>query len=199
MVRQARAMIHAGAIGEVRLVEGQFAGGEPGVLREPANPAERHWRFRASIMGRASVLGEVGSHAHNIVEYVTGQRVVEVSARLSTVATGREVYDNAYLTVDFDGGAVGDLVKLASPPATSTASSSGSSGPTAHCNGARRNRSICRTCVRASQPPGSPVVSTGMPPSRCARAAYDPDIRRDTSWRSPRSTVSSLPPSCSDC
>ncbi|GAA0730636.1 Gfo/Idh/MocA family oxidoreductase [Dactylosporangium roseum] len=109
MVRQARAMIRSGAIGAVRLVEGQFASGEPGVLREPADPAQRHWRFRRSSMGPASVLGEVGTHAHNIVEYVTGQRVVEVSAHLSTIAEGREVYDNAYLTVEFDGGAVGRL------------------------------------------------------------------------------------------
>ena len=70
MVRQARAMIRAGAIGEVRLVEGQFACGEPGVLREPANPAERHWRFRASSMGRARVLRKISYHEQNIVEYV---------------------------------------------------------------------------------------------------------------------------------
>lgn len=110
MVREARELVRSGALGEVRLVEGQFAAGDTGVLREPADPAARHWRFRQSTMGKASVLGEVGSHAHNIVEYVTGQRVTEVSsAQLSTIAARREVYDNAYLTVRFSGGAVGRL------------------------------------------------------------------------------------------
>lgn len=60
-------------------------------------------------MGKAVVLGEVSSHAHNMVEYITGQRVTEVSAQLATVAERREIYDNAYLTVRFNGGAVGRL------------------------------------------------------------------------------------------
>lgn len=109
MVREARELVRSGAIGEVRLIEGQFACGEPGVLAEPADTSNRHWRFRPGSMGKASVLGEVGSHAHNIVEYGTGQRITEVSAQLTTIAARREIYDNAYLTVRFDGGAVGRL------------------------------------------------------------------------------------------
>jgi predicted dehydrogenase len=109
MVREARALVRCGAIGEARLIEGQFACGELGVLREPDDPARRHWHFRPDAMGKAAVLGEVGTHAHNIVEFVTGQRVTEVSAQLSTLARRREVYDNAYLTVRFSDGAVGRL------------------------------------------------------------------------------------------
>jgi predicted dehydrogenase len=109
MVRQAREMVRAGALGAVRLVEAEFAGGDPGVAREPENPAQRHWRFRAASMGEAAILGEVGSHAHNIAEYVTGRRARRVAARLDTIAARREVYDNAYLTVEYEGGAVGRL------------------------------------------------------------------------------------------
>jgi predicted dehydrogenase len=109
VVRQAREMIKAGAIGDVRLIEAELAGGDPGVAREPADPARRHWRFRAESMGRAAILGEVGSHAHNIVEYVTGSRAIGVTARLDTIAQRREVYDNAYLTVEFSNGAVGRI------------------------------------------------------------------------------------------
>lgn len=109
MVREARHLVRSGALGAIRLVEGQLAAGDPGVLREPADQRDRHWRFRPESMGKASVLGEVGSHAHNIVEYVTGQRVSEVSAQLDTIAARRDVYDNAYLTVRFDGGAVGRI------------------------------------------------------------------------------------------
>jgi predicted dehydrogenase len=73
MVRQAREMVRSGALGAIRLVEAEFESGDPGVAREPEDPAQRHWRFRASSMGEAAILGEVGSHAHNIAEYVTGR------------------------------------------------------------------------------------------------------------------------------
>jgi predicted dehydrogenase len=109
LVREARELVRAGAIGRVTLIDGQLAAGDPGVLREPADPARRHWNLRPESMGKAVVLGEVGSHAHHIVEYVTGQRVVEVSAQLATLAENRDVYDNAYLTLSFDGGAKGRL------------------------------------------------------------------------------------------
>jgi len=109
MVRQAREMVRAGALGEVRLVEAEFSSGDPGVAREPEDPAQRHWRFRAASMGEAAILGEVGSHAHNIAEYVTGRRATRVAARLDTIAQRREVYDNAYLTVEYEGGAIGRL------------------------------------------------------------------------------------------
>ncbi|WP_141577661.1 Gfo/Idh/MocA family protein [Actinomadura sp. WMMA1423] len=109
MVREARTLVRTGLIGRVRLVEGQLAAGDPGVLREPDAPEDRHWRFRQAIAGKGAVLGEVGSHAHNLAEFVTGRRVTEVYAHLSTVAERREVYDNAYLTVGFEEGAVGRL------------------------------------------------------------------------------------------
>ena len=109
MVREARALVASGAIGELRMVEAEHAAGGPDMVREPEDPATRHWRFHESSMGKASVLGEVGTHPHNIAEYVTGRRVTTVSACLTTLAARREVYDNAYLTVDFEGGVVGRI------------------------------------------------------------------------------------------
>jgi predicted dehydrogenase len=109
MVREARELIGSGAIGEIRLIESEHAAGGPDMIRDPEDRSRRHWRFRRESMGIASVLGEVGSHPHNISEYVTGQRVQLVSASLSTIAPGREVFDNAYLNVTYDGGAVGRI------------------------------------------------------------------------------------------
>jgi len=109
MVREARALVREGALGRVTLVEGEFASGDRGVAVEPSDPAARHWRFRRESMGPAVVLGEVGSHVHNLASYVTGAQVTHVSALLETVAERREVYDNAYLTVRFDDGASGRL------------------------------------------------------------------------------------------
>jgi len=105
MVREARAMVALGALGKIQCIEGELCAGFVG---DPQNP-DRHWRFRESSMGKGVLLGEVGSHAHHIVSYITGLRVEQVSAEMTTFAEGREVYDNAYLTARFEGGARGRL------------------------------------------------------------------------------------------
>ena len=109
MVRQARDMIKSGELGNIKLIEGELCAGDPGVVNEPENPANRHWRFKKTSMGEGAIMGEVASHAHHIVSYVTGLRVEEVSAELSTFAKDREVFDNSYVTARFEGGARGRI------------------------------------------------------------------------------------------
>ena len=109
MVRHARDLVKSGALGRIRMVEAEFAGGSAGGAVEPADPAQRHWRFRASSMGKEALLGEVGSHAYHLMGYVAGTMPSRVSARMQTFAANREVYDNAYLAFDYAGGAVGRL------------------------------------------------------------------------------------------
>jgi predicted dehydrogenase len=109
MVRHARDLVKAGALGPLRMIEAEFAGGAPGVAAEPADPAQRHWRFRAGSMGKEALLGEVGSHAYHLMSYVSGMRPSRVSARMQTFAANREVYDNAHLAFDYQSGAVGRL------------------------------------------------------------------------------------------
>jgi predicted dehydrogenase len=109
MVREARALVRSGSLGEVKLIDGEFASGERGVAVEPEDPAERHWRFKRESMGPAVVLGEVGTHVHNLAAFVSGAEVTGVSALLQTLAARREVYDNAFLTVKMSNGASGRL------------------------------------------------------------------------------------------
>jgi predicted dehydrogenase len=109
MVRQAQAMVRSGLLGKIRLIEGELSAGDPGVAREPANPALRHWRFRRDSMGPAALLGEVGSHAFNLATYLTGMTATAVSANMSTIAPRREVYDNAYLTLRYTDGVQGRI------------------------------------------------------------------------------------------
>lgn len=109
LVREARQLVRSGALGAIRLIDGEFSAGDPGVLREPADSSKRHWHFRPSAMGKAVVLGEVGSHIHNLIEFITGERVATVSAELHTIAQRREVFDNAYLNIELTGGTVGRL------------------------------------------------------------------------------------------
>lgn len=109
LVREARQMIRSGAIGKVRLIEAELSAGDSGVVREPKDPSRRHWRFRANSMGKHAILGEVGSHAYNIACFVTGLTAEKVSADMVTFAEGREVFDNAYLTLVFEKGARGRI------------------------------------------------------------------------------------------
>jgi predicted dehydrogenase len=109
LVRHAREMVASGELGRIRLIEGELCAGDPGVSVEPIDPAKRHWRFRASSMGKGAILGEVSSHAHHIVSYVTGLAVEAVSAELSTFVERREVFDNAYVTARFENGARGRI------------------------------------------------------------------------------------------
>lgn len=109
IVRHARAMVAAGELGEIRLVEGELCAGDQGVAAEPEDPATRHWRFRKDSMGAGAILGEVASHAHHIVTFVTGLQVNEVSAELTTFAPRREVHDNSYVTARFENGARGRI------------------------------------------------------------------------------------------
>lgn len=104
MVRQARAMVRAGAIGRVRLVESDFMNGA--FLTEEPDPARKHWRFRPQVMGTASILGEIGSHAVNMASFVSGLPVEAVSAELRIWVPGRETFDDGRIGLRFgDGGA----------------------------------------------------------------------------------------------
>lgn len=109
MVRQAKAMVAAGELGRIRIVEAELCAGDPGVSVEPEDPSKRHWRFRASSMGKGAILGEVASHAHNIAEFVSGLAVTEVAAEMTTFTDRREVYDNSYVTARFGNGARGRI------------------------------------------------------------------------------------------
>ena len=100
-------MIGAGAIGKVRLIDGEFSIGMPGVALEPDDPARRHWRFRLDQEGKAGLLGEAGSHTYHMASYITGLYAESVSALMATYAPRREVYDNAYITARFPGGVQG--------------------------------------------------------------------------------------------
>jgi hypothetical protein len=59
MVRQARALVREGAIGSVRLIEAELSAGDPGVVAEPKDSSQRHWRFRKSSMGPGKTLGKL--------------------------------------------------------------------------------------------------------------------------------------------
>ncbi len=105
LVREARALVHGGVIGEVRQVECDFPSGP--FMSEHPDRATRHWRFRPEVMGKEAILGELGAHCFAMSEFVTGQRPVAVSANMSILTETRETYDDVHLTMRFANGALG--------------------------------------------------------------------------------------------
>jgi predicted dehydrogenase len=105
MVRQARAMVAAGELGDIRLVQVEYVQGgrsQPGVSRSP-------WKDDAARGGPSLVMGDIGSHAHNLLRFVTGLEVAQVAAEVGTVVPTRVTHDYAGAMLRMDNGARGSF------------------------------------------------------------------------------------------
>ena len=106
MIKQARALIADGELGEVRKVVAEYSQGwlsEP-VEREGSKQAS--WRTDPKKAG-AGALGDIGSHAENLAMYVTGLHLDRLCADVRTFVDGRAVDDDANVLVRYEGGAGG--------------------------------------------------------------------------------------------
>lgn len=105
MVRAARAMVAEGRLGVVRLVQVEYA---QDWLASDVAGKQAEWRTDPARAG-AGALGDIGTHAFNLAEFVSGLRVGQLAADLSSFVPGRKVDDNAHVTLRFEGGARGRL------------------------------------------------------------------------------------------
>ncbi len=108
MIRQARAMVAAGELGGVRVVVAEFAHGSHADAADSDNPRIR-WRYDPAQAGVSSVLADGGIHALHMACYVIGREVRSVSADFASCVAGRELEDDAMLSLRFTGGEVGRL------------------------------------------------------------------------------------------
>jgi predicted dehydrogenase len=109
MVRQARAMVAAGDLGAIRVVQVEYPQDWLSTPLEASGQKQAAWRVDPAQAGPAGSLGDLGTHAHNIVEFVTGLPVEAVCADLTAFVPGRRVDDNAHALLRFAGGARGML------------------------------------------------------------------------------------------
>lgn len=107
LVRQARAMVEAGEIGAVRLIQIEYVQGGNADESRP-DPADR-WRFDPQRAGPSLVMGDIGSHAHNLVRFVTGLEVAAVNAELGAIVPGRKSHDYGGALLRMEGGARGSF------------------------------------------------------------------------------------------
>ena len=109
MVRQAREMIAAGEIGDIRVVHAAYI---QDWLTQPIDAdgqKQAEWRTDPARAGASACLADIGVHAHNLALFVTGLEVDSVSADLTTFVPGRRLDDNAHVLLRFVGGARGVL------------------------------------------------------------------------------------------
>ncbi len=109
MVRQARAMVAAGELGTLQLVQVEYVQGGKAAIRDPDAAGALPWRYDPVRGGPSLVLGDIGTHAHNLVRFITRLDVAEVSAEVGHIVENRQVDDYAGALLRFDGGARGSL------------------------------------------------------------------------------------------
>src|SRR5215472_17138069 len=109
MVRHAARMVRNGDIGQVKVVQAEHASGWAIKLLEKEGHPQAAWRTDPDILGDASVLYDLGTHAHQLSRFVTGLEVTEVAAEMNQIVEGRAIKDNANLLLRFSNGARGTL------------------------------------------------------------------------------------------
>jgi predicted dehydrogenase len=109
MVREARELVRSGKLGEIRLVQVEHASGWASTLLEASGHKQASWRTNPAIAGKSSVVGDLGTHAHQLARFITGLEITEVSAELSSIVPGRQADDNAHIKLRFSNGARGML------------------------------------------------------------------------------------------
>jgi predicted dehydrogenase len=109
MVRQARAMVAVGELGPIRVVQVEYPQDWLSTPLESSGQKQAAWRTDPAQAGGAGSLGDLGTHAHNLAEFVTGLRVQQLAAELTSFVPGRRVDDHAHVMLRFTGGARGLL------------------------------------------------------------------------------------------
>lgn len=110
MVRQAREMVRSGALGRMRKVVVEYNQGWLATALEATGNKQASWRTDPARSGIAGALGDIGSHAENLVATVTGLQIEELVADLGALVPGRALDDDASMLLRFKGGARGVLV-----------------------------------------------------------------------------------------
>lgn len=109
MVRQARAMVAAGELGDIRIVQVEYAQDWLTTRLEDSGQKQAGWRTDPSQSGAGGCIGDIGTHAYNLADYVTGIPVTQLCAELTAFLEGRALDDNAQIMLRYANGARGLL------------------------------------------------------------------------------------------
>jgi predicted dehydrogenase len=109
LVRQMREMVRGGDLGEIRLIQVEYPQDWLTGPTETTGNKQAEWRVDPKRSGAGGALGDIGTHAYNLADYVTGLELAELAADLTSFGAGRQLDDNAQILMRFTNGARGAL------------------------------------------------------------------------------------------
>lgn len=109
MVKQARDLVKTGEIGEIRKVIVEYPQGWLATRLEAEGAKQAEWRTDPKRSGAAGCMGDIGTHAENLAEYITGLEISELLADLTIFVPGRQLDDDGNVLLRFTNGAKGVL------------------------------------------------------------------------------------------
>jgi len=109
MVKEARVRIQSGALGAIRKVLVTYPQGWLSTFLEAEDNKQASWRTDPNRSGKAGAIGDIGTHAENLVSYITGLHIESLCADISTLVAGRQLDDDGSILLRFSNGARGVL------------------------------------------------------------------------------------------
>ena len=109
MVRQAREMVAAGELGELRVIQAEYPQDWLSTDLEATGQKQASWRVDPAQAGAGGSLGDIGSHAEHLARFISGLELAQVSADLKTFIPGRRLDDNCHVLLRYTNGARGML------------------------------------------------------------------------------------------
>jgi predicted dehydrogenase len=109
LVKQARELVLSGRLGKIRKVVVEYPQGWLSTRLEESGQKQAAWRTDPARSGAAGCIGDIGTHAENLAEYVTGLKIRELAADLTTFVEGRALDDDGNILLRFENGAKGVL------------------------------------------------------------------------------------------
>ncbi len=110
MVKEAREIIKSGKLGKVRKINVEYFQGWLSRLSEREGNAQASWRTDPSKSGKAGCMGDIGTHAAHLAEYVSGLKITALNASLNIVVDGRMLDDDGAVLLKFEQEATGTLM-----------------------------------------------------------------------------------------
>ncbi|TWB45928.1 Gfo/Idh/MocA family protein [Nitrospirillum pindoramense] len=110
LVREARAIVRRGDLGAIRKVVVEYSQGWLSEAVEKTDNAQAAWRADPARSGLGGCIGDIGVHAFNMAEFVSGLKVTRLNADLNSVVPGRRLDDDCNILLRFGDGVPGVLV-----------------------------------------------------------------------------------------
>ena len=110
MVKEAKNILESGTLGKIRKVAVEYPQGWLTTNLENTDNKQASWRTDPSKSGKAGSMGDIGTHAANMVEYITGKKIIKLFAKVNIVVEGRLLEDDGNVLISLEDNIEGNLM-----------------------------------------------------------------------------------------